>query len=382
MVNHSWPATWGFCLPVASALFLCLSALALIIVGCDGGPAATTAETATASGGSAATTAMAQAPTSFPEAAGAWTDLSPSGSLPAPRDSHSLVYDSTSAKVILFGGWGGELLYFNDTWLYDPVANVWTELSPAGIVPGGRAFHKMVSDSRTGKVILFGGSRGEEEVLGDTWLYDPVTNAWTELRPAGDVPPARMDHALVYDAANRRLILFGGWSGVTAFNDTWAYDPVKNTWTDLHPAGDLPPARDSHALVYDSDTGLIYLFGGFTEEVVGDMWLYDPAANTWSEIDPSGTMPAARDRHRMVYDPARNRVLLFGGWLGDYCVDETWAYDPAANTWAELHPVGEHPSRRDSHAMVYDPGAGKVILFGGVEPDAWTRFGDTWSYGD
>jgi N-acetylneuraminic acid mutarotase len=380
MVTRSWRAIWCYCLAVAVALVLCCFALAPSVVGCGGGPAGTTTETTEAPGASAATTAVTQAGT--PLSQGVWTNLDPSGNLPAPRDSRSMDYDSTAAKVLLFGGWGGDSSYFADTWLYDPVANIWTELSPQGDVPAGRAFHQMVFDSSTGKVILFGGSRGEEHILGDTWLYDPVTNAWTELRPVGDVPPARMDHALVYDAAHRRVLLFGGWSGVTAFNDTWAYDPSSNTWTDLDPAGDVPPARDSHALVYDSDTGLVFLFGGFIEEVVGDAWVYDPGANSWTEIDLGDDAPAARDRHRMVYDPLRHQVLVFGGWLGDYCVDETWAYDPAAGTWTELDPVGDRPSPRDSQAMVYDPGTGKVILFGGVEPDAWTRFGDTWSYGD
>ena len=30
-------------------------------------------------------------------------------------------------------------------------------------------------------------------------------------------------------------------------NDTWAYDPAANTWTDLKPTGDVPAARGSHA---------------------------------------------------------------------------------------------------------------------------------------
>jgi len=134
--------------------------------------------------------------------------------------------------------------------------------------------------------------------------------------------------------------------------------------------------------VYDSDTRLIYLFGGFTEEVVGDMWLYDPAANTWSEIRPSGTMPAGRATG-IGWCTTRPATGCFcsAGWLGVQCRRDL-GLRPGRQHVGRASPVGEHPSRRDSHAMVYDLGAGKVILFGGVEPDAWTRFGDTWSYGD
>lgn len=365
---------------MASLVLAICSILALALVGCDDGSTAPSAAGTSALDSSVTT--VIEGVTPPPSGPGSWSDLAPSGEAPAPRDSHSMVYDPALGKVILFGGWGGDESYFADTWLYDPAANVWTELSPAGVVPSRRAFHQMVYDPDTGEVLLFGGSRNEEEFLNDTWLYDPVANVWTELIPEDVVPPARMDHAMVYDPAGHRLIMFGGWSGDTAFNDTWAYDPAANTWTDLDPAGDLPPARDSHAMVYDPDTGTIILFGGFTEEVMGDTWQYDPAANRWTELEPAGATPAPRDRHRMVYDPIRRQVLLFGGWLGDFCADDTWAYDPATDEWRQLDPAGDRPSKRDSYSLVYDATTGAAILFGGVEPIAWTRFGDTWSYGD
>ena len=42
------------------------------------------------------------------------------------------------------------------------------------------------------------------------------------------------------------MILFGGYGLEDDLNDTWAYDASTNTWTELHPAGDLPSPRDSH----------------------------------------------------------------------------------------------------------------------------------------
>ena len=46
---------------------------------------------------------------------------------------------------------------------------------------------------------------------------------------------------MAYDPTTRRLIMFGGRrrqsAGYVTFNDTWAYDPVANTWTELKPAG-------------------------------------------------------------------------------------------------------------------------------------------------
>lgn len=55
------------------------------------------------------------------------------------------------------------------------------------------------------------------------WAYDFATNRWTELSPAGDRPPARRFHSMVYDSGANKMILFGGYGfdGVR-LNDTWA----------------------------------------------------------------------------------------------------------------------------------------------------------------
>jgi len=141
----------------------------------------------------------------------------------------------------------------------------------------------MVYDSATGKVILFGGRElvnGASTSLGflnDTWAYDPTANTWTNLNPSGDLPPARNGHSMVYDSATGKVILFGGF-GIDIHNDTWAYDPTANTWTNLKPTGELPSGRHFSSAVYDSGTGQVILFGG-------------------SGFDSSGASPVYFNRH-------------------------------------------------------------------------------------
>ena len=50
---------------------------------------------------------------------------------------------------------------------------------------------------------------------------------------------------MAYDSSSHRVIMFGGSvaDGSKYFNDTWAYDPAANTWTELKPSGALPGAR-------------------------------------------------------------------------------------------------------------------------------------------
>ena len=222
---------------------------------------------------------------------------------------------------------------------------------------------------------------------------------WTNLNPSGDVPHKRSGQSMIYNPDTGKVILFGGCPGATlegstvteqkytAFNDTWAYDPSANTWTNLEPSGDVPSAREQYSMAYDSGTGKVIVFGGYDPKTgygLADTWAYDPAANTWTNLNPSGDVPSARDAHTMVYDSANGRVILFGGDTGrtDTSVspNDTWAYDPSANKWTERSPLGDVPSGRSDYSIAYDSGAGKVILFGGVGGDGFT-LSDTWGYG-
>jgi N-acetylneuraminic acid mutarotase len=345
-----------------------------------------TTTTLAATTSSVAVTATSEATTTT-EAPVAWTDLNPNGQVPSPRDEPAMVYDSSAGRVILFGGWDDDDdADLGDTWAYDPAANTWTNLNPTGNVPPARSVHSMVYDEAADKVILFGGwdySAGNS--LNDTWAYDPSANTWTNLKPRGTVPSGRYFSSMVYDESQGKVILFGGYDNhdISA-DDTWVYDFAANTWTELTPAGASPSARVAHRMVYDSTQGKVILFGGYDEGAdayFDDTWIYDSAANTWTELSPAGASPSARSGHCMVYDSAEAELILFGGWDGNLCGD-TWAYDPISNTWADLNPAGDVPRARDGHAMVYDPGTGRVILFGGWDEDAGSDLNDTWAYGD
>jgi len=117
-------------------------------------------------------------------------------------------------------------------------------------------------------------------------------------------PAGRASQAAAYDPTGDRLILFGGYSGTSYFGDTWAYDLATNAWTNLQPVGSAPAAREGHSLVYDPETKKMILFGGYDgSRQYNDTWAYDPAANTWASLRPAARAPAARDSQAMAYDP-------------------------------------------------------------------------------
>jgi len=299
-----------------------------------------------------------------------------------------ITYDSTTQRVILMtdSGEDPDVVTPIDTWAYDPVANSWTQLPPAGTVQppriGGPA---MNYDPTTQRLIMFGGCDRTDTQTRDgvvvryptagTWAFDPVANTWTDLNPAGTVPPVRLEGATAYDPATQRLILFGGVNNGPAgyggfpLGDTWAYDPVANTWTELKPARPVPPARSSK-MVYDPTTGRMIMFGSAGEgDVLNDTWAYDPVANRWTELKPSGTIPEKRMGFGIAHDPSSHRVVMFGGCNLDQTkfYNDVWAYDSVANTWTELAPSGALP-RACIASMVYDEATERIIMFAGGGP--------------
>jgi N-acetylneuraminic acid mutarotase len=325
---------------------------------------------------------------SLKQAAGTWTDLNPTNPPPG-QIMHVLVYCSSIRKMIMFSGadFRGP---FDDTWSYDPAANTWTKLAPSGGSPPPRQQYAMVYDPDTDKVILFGGGRGQP-LFNETWSYDPAKNTWTHLHPEGDVPPNCQGPAMVYDPVSKNIIRFGGMTFTGDENETWAYDPAKNTWRNLHPSVSPPGQRILPSMVYDPVGRKMVMWGGLMgaaeagADFAADTWAYDPAANTWTKVASAG--PPWRWGQCMAYDPGRKQVVMFGGSSTGSYPAEVWTYDPADAKWTQFNTTGIAPQGRWFSSWAYDPVSERLIMFGGErfdvgadQSDVPTDFGDTWSF--
>jgi hypothetical protein len=188
---------------------------------------------------------------------------------------------------------------------------------------------------------------------------------------------------LCYDRARGSSLLFGGLdeSQLRCVDATWEW--TGSRWLQRSVAG--PPARWLHAMVYDRARSEVVLFGGSValapNSLFGDTWTWDGTA--WHQRDNGG--PAARDQHALAYDAARQRVVLFGGWLGAPAVPDTWEWDGAA--WAQRVPA-HTPAARQLHLMAFDEARARTVLVGGIAPvtgrelqEQWEWDGTDWSGG-
>src|SRR5689334_21455860 len=96
----------------------------------------------------------------------------------------------------------------------------WTPLPQS--TPSGRGRASEILDPRRNRLVLFGGRSGGSTLLGDVWEMDLGTRIWTSLTAApGDAPSARNAHTAIYDAANDRMIVYGGFTSAGVTSEVW-----------------------------------------------------------------------------------------------------------------------------------------------------------------
>ncbi|MEM7199454.1 MAG: kelch repeat-containing protein [Planctomycetota bacterium] len=284
---------------------------------------------------------------------------------PAVRFEHSVAYDMRRGRLVMFGGHDGSGARFGDTWEWDGAR--WARQRPNN-APTPRSGAAMAYDAARGRVVLFGGRVDWSTALRDTWEWDG--DDWRQIF-AEVAPQRRSRHAMVYDANRQRVVLFGGARGGSQapLGDTWEWDGTD--WRSRGVAVN-PPARHEHALVYDPTRGVTLLFGGGRPgQAYADTWEWD--GNHWTQRSPP-QQPSARQLHAMAFDGGRGRVVLFGGAFGGQLLEDTWEWDGL--TWRQ--DAGTPPPPPRTFAAMVEDGPGSILMFGGFRTGG--ALGDGWSW--
>jgi hypothetical protein len=282
---------------------------------------------------------------------------------PPARYDHVLISAGALNRLVLFGGRADKPLA--DTWIFDLDKNTWREVK-ASPAPEARFGMGADYDAARKRVLLFAGQ--QSGFFNDVWAFDVEAEKWSEIETSGSAPPARYGTSAVIDPKSDVLIISHGFAS-GRFDDTFALDLKTNTWKDVSPAT-RPLKRCLHESVYDTVNGKMILFGGcssgFGPCPQGDLWSFDPAGNTWSELKANGEMPSARSNPGLVFDPA-GTLWLFGGKAADGNSDELWALDPKTGGWKQHNATeaGSAPSKRYSHDATWDSVGKQLIVFGG-----------------
>lgn len=221
-----------------------------------------------------------------------------------------------------------------------------------------------------GKIYLIGGTL-DRAAIGDTQLYEPARNAWSD-GPAKPTPLRLAAGALITTV----IYMPGGTDMSGAATDRFeALDTVGGVWLSLPP---LPRAVSGHAVA--ADDAHVFVFGGKTsnESFNTDGFVFDVAARRWSRVKG---LPIARSQaSAAVLD---GRVYVVGGTDGQREYPNCDVYTVESQSWAQCKPLtiargGLGLARIGSRLYAIGGGvAGNYIPFNerfDVADDRWTPF--------
>ena len=329
---------------------------------------------------------------------GIWSALPDSVSAPSDRREYVAIYDQANNRYLLFGGFGfGSTApenNYNEVWTLTLGDNpTWSLLDIAGTPPGPRKGSQWGYDIARNRLLIFGGY-GQHDVysavnwLNDVWQLslDGASPTWTELNPTGEAPSPRLEGVAVYDPMRQRFVGFGGVNGGLTY--TWGLDLSVDPpqWITLDTGAQLPPGGYGQAGIYDPVRDRMLMFGGSTgwdyfgaQNNLWEMTLTD--STVWHQLSAGGPLPKARRTMGSFFDPLRDRMVIFGGWDAlsnevSSSLNDVWALPLAEPLqWQQLQPAGTIPIVRDAIVSVYDPTHDRMVIYGGWAGDH--MLGDT-----
>lgn len=296
----------------------------------------------------------------------------------------------------------GTALTTDRCFIFSPATGSWQE---AARMPGSRE-GMGVAVLLDGKVLAVGGVQDSDLVANfkdDTYLYDPVTDAWTDLGAPGKYPaPTNWDftynNTCLVTLKDGKVLAVGGMqtasgdpddlfsqSEIALGTDTGAvFDPGAGTWT---PAGNVLSVDLAVSQLSLLPDGRVFITGERDRGPTGDdvtqiseaCHLYDPTTNLFSVVasmpivggEDGANNPGNRSRHLTVV-LQDGRVVVFGGLVrtgaaGVLAIRSSCAvYNPQTNVWGLTAPSPLGPRAFLFGGLLPD---GRVLAIGGIDND-------------
>lgn len=250
-----------------------------------------------------------------------------------------------------------------------------------------------------GRFVFFGGDQGvpeqcmsQTEFVADTWVWESDCGNFRAI--AGDGPARAARYAAGYDPEGDRWWIHGGrfrdgTSGPYTLRSTlWSFGFADEAWTKQ--SGDGPSARAIHAGAVAGGRFVIYGGTGSTDglsysPLYDDVWTYDLATDTWSELPTVGVSPGGRVFHAMASDGA-DRVFVFGGgdqnaFTGPFYAD-LWVLSLSSGTWTQLHD-GKGPRAPDGRIwadLFHDAAGDRLLVWAGHDDTDLGNTNQLWAF--
>ncbi|MGH7993372.1 MAG: Kelch repeat-containing protein, partial [Limisphaerales bacterium] len=227
-----------------------------------------------------------------------------------PQDFYGGATASDGTYGYVAGGYSfSSGLTLSTLYRYDPVANAWATLTPypgAGFIEGVAVYYPT-----TNRIYVFG---GEDAVSGtnynNTRIYDIASATW--LSDGATMPDVHSFMAGGYIPADGKIYILSGYNTgqvTDAQPNTWRYDPVGNAWTDL--TGTAPYPHPAGGFGFGVINNHIYTAGGrdASNTVINLTYDFNPATLTYT---PKANEPGTNN-NVPGSGVAQSALWVFGG---------------------------------------------------------------------
>lgn len=296
-------------------------------------------------------------------------------STPAPRSLFAFKADPVNNAIWLFGGINDETSSLDDFWRYQNGQWLNTTLVSG---PSSCGSATAAYDRDRARLVV---------VCVDSTTFEWDGAAWKKFADLKTHPPMRHFSSMVYDAALKKTVLFGGFDNVNYLDQTWLWDGTQ--WTEAKK--NHAPARSLTAMWFDPALKKTLIYGGIGRrssqdriERFSDMWSFD--GTVWTEMK-NVTTPGPRYGAQIALNPKTNHLLVFGGLRietsgvtqNQVYSGDLWEWDGSA--WKKLSDDAGPPARENG-ALEIDPSNGELVLFAGYAghflSDVWVFDGSAW----
>ncbi|XP_006664611.1 acyl-CoA-binding domain-containing protein 6-like [Oryza brachyantha] len=299
-----------------------------------------------------------------------WTRLAASGPLPKPRYKHAAAV--VQEKMYVFGGnYNGR--YLGDMQVLDFKSLSWsklevksqsepseltgtTSLAPCaghGLIPWGN------------KILCLAGHTREPTENLSVKVFDPQTCTWSTLRTYGRSPISRGGQSVTL--VGDTLVVFGGEAdGRSLLNDLHILDLETMTWDEFETTGTLPSPRSEHAAACHADRYLLIFGGGSHSTCFNDLHLLDMQTMEWSRPQHQGITPEPRAGHAGV--TVGENWFITGGGNNKKGVSETLVLNMSTFAWSVVTGLeGRAPPTSEGSSLVLHKVNGEdfLVSFGG-----------------
>uniref|UniRef100_A0A0E0D980 ACB domain-containing protein n=1 Tax=Oryza meridionalis TaxID=40149 RepID=A0A0E0D980_9ORYZ len=200
---------------------------------------------------------------------------------------------------------------------FDPHTCTWSIVKTYGKPPVSRGGQSVTLVGTT--LVLFGGEDAKRCLLNDLHILDLETMTWDDVDAIGTPPSPRSDHAAACHA-DRYLLIFGGGSHATCFNDLHVLDLQTMEWSRPKQQGLAPSPRAGHAGATVGENWYI-VGGGNNKSGVSETLVLNMSTLTWSVVSSvEGRVPLASEGMTLVHSNYNgdDYLISFGGYNGRY----------------------------------------------------------------